>query len=107
MCETLLHYLHDGRRCSRLRFPDQQVKVLGHDYVTDDPEAILLSRFFQDFQKPVELGRASQIWPARMTATGNEMEVSVAVVTMKAVGHWRTLLQKYIERIVLRRKKLL
>ena len=94
MGETLLHHLHDRRRRSRLRFANQQMKVLGHDHVPDDHKPVLLPCLFQDFQKPVAAARAPQIRPVRMTATGDEVEVSVAVVTVKAVGHRRTLLQK-------------
>ena len=68
--------------------------MLGHDDVADHHEAIFLPRLFEDFQKPVAPARAPQIRSASITATGNEVEVSVAVITLKAVGHGRTLLQK-------------
>ena len=83
------------------------MKMLGHDYVTDYHEAILLPRLFQDFQKAVAAARASQIPAARMTATGDEVEISSAVVTVKAIGQLRTLLQKLGAKEYPRRKNLL
>jgi hypothetical protein len=63
------------------------MKMLRHDDVSVDHEAIPLARFFQDAQKKVAaLGRA-QLRLAMVATTGNEMQIMAAVVAMQAPGH--------------------
>src|ERR1019366_10553359 len=35
--KTLFEYLHNGRRSSRLRFADQDMKVFGHNHIAEPP----------------------------------------------------------------------
>jgi hypothetical protein len=63
------------------------MKVLRHDYVSLDHEAILLARFFQDAQEKIAaLGRA-QLRLAVVATAGDEMQVLTTVVAMKPLSH--------------------
>jgi hypothetical protein len=63
------------------------MKVLRHDYVSLDHEAILLARFFQDAQEKISaLGRA-QLRLAVVATAGDEMQVVTTVVAMQPLSH--------------------
>ncbi len=49
--KALLQHLHDRRRRAPVWLADQQVNVLGHDYVADYDKAIPFPHLFQDFEK--------------------------------------------------------
>src|ERR1019366_2901839 len=63
------------------------MKVLGHDDVSVDYEAVLLARFFQDAQeKCASFGRV-QLRLAVVATAGDEMQVMVAVIATQPLGH--------------------
>jgi len=49
----LLYQLHHFGWILLLRFADQQMKVLGHDNVSQHHETTALARFFQDAQEQI------------------------------------------------------
>jgi len=69
------------------------MKVFRHDHIADHNKPIPLADFFQHLQKSVAARTAQPRLPA-MTTARNEVQVSVAVVAMQAVGHWGTVLWK-------------
>jgi len=54
--------LHDRRWRTILRFADQQMRVLGHNHVTEDYELIPLSYPFQNSEKQVAPPRKRWRW---------------------------------------------
>ena len=59
--ESLLDNFHYGGRIARIRFGDQEVKVLGHDDVADHHKSIFLPCTFQNAQEEI----AARRFPAR------------------------------------------
>jgi hypothetical protein len=70
-----------------LRFADQQMKVFGHDHIADDHKLIAPADLFEDLEKKIAALSAAQQGLATITTTGDEMQVSGAVVAVKAPGH--------------------
>ena len=62
---ALFQHLHRQRRRAEFGFIDQKVNVLRHDHITDDDKAI----------------------PAPITTEGDEVEVSLTVVTLETAMH--------------------
>ena len=88
---ALFQHLHRQRRRAKFGFIDQKVNVLRHDHITDDDKAIPAANLFQDFEKPVTNRRLSQERLSPITTEGNEMEVSVTVVTLKMGTHQKNI----------------
>jgi hypothetical protein len=63
------------------------MKVLGHDDVSVDHEAVLLARGFQDVQEKVAAFGRAQLRLAVVATAGDEMQIVVAVIAMQALGH--------------------
>jgi hypothetical protein len=62
--------------------------VLRHDYVADDDKAIAPADPLQHLKKQVAILPGAKQRTALVTASGDEMEVAGAVVTMQSGGHW-------------------
>src|SRR5258708_7009548 len=84
--KSLLQYLHDRGWSSTIRFADQQMNVLGHDHVSDDDETAAHAHLLQDFEKQIPPADGPQQRSLVITARGDEVQVSFAVVTMKTTG---------------------
>src|SRR4051812_921424 len=82
LCKTLLNHLHCLRGISHLRLADQQVKVLWHDDVSQDHEAVFQSRLFQQTQEQVAAPCRTEKAAALITAAGDEVQVSGAVIAL-------------------------
>jgi hypothetical protein len=78
--------LHRRRR-AHFRLRNQQINVLGHHHVADQPELIALARRIQNPQKHVPLPRRSQQGPAWVTATRNKMQVPLTVAPLQLVTY--------------------
>jgi len=61
--------------------------VIGHDHVSDHDETVTQANLFPDFEKQVPPAEGSEQRPLVITAGGDEVQVSFAVVTMQAPGH--------------------
>jgi hypothetical protein len=84
---ALLQGLHHRRRRAHFRLRNQQINVLGHHHVADQPELIALARRIQNPQKHVPLPRRSQQGPAWVTATRNKMQVPLTVAPLQLVTY--------------------
>ena len=63
------------------------MNVLRHNHITDDDKAISAANLFKDFEKLVTNRSLSQQRLATITTEGDEVEVSVPVVTLKMAIH--------------------
>jgi hypothetical protein len=50
--EALLQHLHDRRGIAALWLPDQQMKMLGHDGISDHDKIVAPANLLQNFEKP-------------------------------------------------------
>jgi hypothetical protein len=62
-----------------LRFADQQVDVLRHNYVSDDHEAVALAHLFQHLQQEIAPVRRAQEWFPTVATPGDEVQIMVSV----------------------------
>ena len=85
--ESLFQSLHHERRIAALRFAEQEMHVLRHDYVGDDDKTIAPAHPLQHFKKQVAILPGAEQRTALVTAGGDEMEVAGAVVTMQSCRH--------------------
>jgi hypothetical protein len=85
-CEAEFQSLHDRGRSTLLRFVNQQMKVFGHDDISDDNELILLSDLLQHLEKQVTT-RGTEKRLTTVTTTRDEMKFFVAVLTCQIPGH--------------------
>ena len=70
-----------------LRFADQQMKVFGHDHIADDHKLIAPADLCEDLEKKIAAFSGAQQGLATITTAGDEMQVSSALVPVKAPGH--------------------
>jgi hypothetical protein len=82
LSEALFHALHGGGRISQLGFAHEQVKVFGHDDVSEHDEAMLLAHFFEALQKQISPLRDIEPGPSFITTAGDEVEIAGAVVSL-------------------------
>jgi len=90
-CEALLQDLHHARGRASLRLTDQQMDVLRHHHVAHNHEAIPLAYLFYNSEKLVPTHWAAQPGLAAMATASYEMQVTVAVVRLQAVGHFENI----------------
>lgn len=86
-CESLFYGLHDDRWVAALRFTQQEMNMLGHDYVAHDHKTIAPPNLLQDLEKQVAIQRAAEQWTALVATLGDEVEVSGAIVAVESVRH--------------------
>ena len=67
----LLQHLQRNRELRSFRLGDQQMNVLGHDYISGDVEAIPFSRLFQILLEEIPSARRAQ---ARLAPIGTKSE---------------------------------
>jgi hypothetical protein len=65
----------------------QQVKVLGHDHIAYDHEVIPAAHAFENFQQQIAIPPLSQQRQPTITAGGDEVEISRAIIATEFVGH--------------------
>jgi len=49
------------------------MKVLGHDYISQDSEAVAATHLFQDMEKKIAARRRTKNWLAGIATGGNKM----------------------------------
>ena len=82
----LQHLNHSGRRAFG-RFADEQVYVLGHDHVAHQGEPVAVARLAKNLDEGVSGANGAQKRQSPIACEGDEMQMSVAVVTNEFVGH--------------------
>lgn len=70
------------RKVLALRLGDQQVKVLGHDDVTDDTKAVRDPRLFKDVQDEIATSCGTEKRTPTVTAERDEVKVSFSVIAL-------------------------
>ena len=85
--EPLFDRLHDPGRIILLRFADQQMNVLRHDYIADHDEAIALPNLFEDAQEKITAPCVAQPGLAMVATASDEVEMLGAVVALEAGRH--------------------
>ena len=76
---ALLKHLHDRGRVTDFRFTDQQMKMLGHDHVSQHDKAIAHPRLFQNAQEQIAPPGAIEPPMALITAASDEVQVAVMI----------------------------
>src|SRR5262249_31001730 len=89
--KSLFDSLHHARRISLLRFADQQVNVLRHDYVAYDDESVTLPDRLEHCKKQVTAAFAGQPELAMIAAASDEVQVFIAVVALESAGQTQNL----------------
>src|SRR5450631_113845 len=87
LCKALLYTLHRRRWGPDLRFTHQQVKVFGHEHVTQHHEAMLLADLFENLQEQIAAPVRAQPALSLMAAARDVMQMPGSVVTLKACWH--------------------
>jgi hypothetical protein len=70
-----------------LRLAEEQMNMLWHDYVTCHHQTITPPDVLQDLKKEIAISRVVEQRPALITTGGDEVQISCAVVAVKAIGH--------------------
>ena len=65
--------------------------MLRHNHVSDYRKAIAAANLLQDLKKQVSILLFAEQRAPLVTACGDEVQVSVAVIAMQPLGHWRCL----------------
>lgn len=86
-CGPLLQHLHYCRWISSLRFADEQVNMLWHDYVSHDDEAIPLPCLFQYREESVTAAHRAQERRSPVAGASDKVQVVSAVSAMQAGRH--------------------
>ena len=85
--EALFHDLHDDRGIADFGLGDEQVKVLGHEDVSVNHEAVLAAGLFEDFQEEVAAAGGVELGLAAVTTASDEMQVAGAIIADESLGH--------------------
>jgi hypothetical protein len=84
---ALLQYLQHSRHIAFLRLADQQMHVLRHEDVPNQPELIGASDLPQYFQEQIPRANRFQIAPPVVATEGNKMQIALAVVAFQTFRH--------------------
>ena len=87
-CENfLLQHLQDLGGIAAGRLADQQMDVLRHDQVTNEPKPVTRTHLVEDSYKAVPGANGSEVGPPAITAEGEEMKVAMSIETPQRVAH--------------------
>lgn len=84
---ALLQNLHHRRRGPHLRFRNQQMNVIRHHHIPNQPELISLAHLIQNSQKHIPAMRSPQQRPPPVTTTCNKVQLPVPVPALQPVTH--------------------
>jgi len=70
-----------------LRFADEQVKVFGHDHVSQNHDPVAAAYLFEHCKEKIAVPDGGEERLPLETATGNEVEIIGAVVARKRPRH--------------------
>src|SRR5580692_4389032 len=85
--KALFHTLHGGGRISHLRLAHEQMKVLGHDDVSEHHEAMLAADFFQTVQEQITALCSVEPRLSFIATASDDVEIAGAVVALETLGH--------------------
>jgi hypothetical protein len=71
-----------------------QVKVFGHDDVSEDHETVTYTHLLENLQQQIATARRIQQRQAAIATAGDEVGVLSAVVTMQTAGHENALVSR-------------
>lgn len=86
-----LQIMDSVSECGRLRFAQQQMHVLGHDDVSVDEHVEAEAHVFQTDEEEIVTLHGTEVLFATITTEGHEVNLPGVVITMKVVGHVRTI----------------
>ena len=69
------------------RFAEEKVDVLGHDDVAEDVELIALASEFERIEEDISCGRGVEVGFAVVAAEGDEVVVTLLLVSYEAPRH--------------------
>src|SRR5207237_9657448 len=74
--KTLFQHLHHDGWISLVRCAEQEMEVLGHDYISQNYETIALTHLLEDRQEEIAATCTGQVLPSLITTAGDEVQVS-------------------------------
>ena len=84
---ALLQNLHDGGRGACGRFADEQVNVIGHDYVTRKSEAVAVAHLVQNLHKQIPGVRGGKQGQPPIAAASDKVQVAQSVAAVQSFRH--------------------
>ena len=85
--EAVFDDFHHEGRIADVGLGDQQMKMLRHDDVAVNNEAILAAGFLEDFEEQVATEGGAEMRAAVVTTAGDVVQIVVAVETVEALRH--------------------
>ena len=70
-----------------MRLGDQEMKVLGHDYVAQDDELLATTHLFENGEEQVTTPRGTEQWLTPITTAGDEMQIVIPVIARQIPRH--------------------
>ena len=83
----LLQYLQGLGGIPSWWLAQQQMDVLRHDYVTDQPETVPDANLIENFHESVACSSRSEEGPPPVTTERDEMEIAPPVIALQRVAH--------------------
>jgi hypothetical protein len=87
--------LQDLGGIAPVRFSDQDVKVLGHNYISDYLKPVLASYLFEDAEKHIASTPGAKEWFSSITTTGHEVKIIEPVTALQAAWHRAALYRRH------------
>src|SRR5580658_6721613 len=84
---SLLQHLQNLRRIAFFRFAHQQMHVLRHHHVPEQPEPESEPNFTQNYHKSVPRPRRPEIRPSPMTTERHKVEIPLPVMPPQRIAH--------------------
>src|SRR5208282_6595014 len=85
--DTLFQDLQHRRRRPIFRLADQQMDVLGHDYIAHQQKAVALAHLAERLDEQVPRSHSSKKGKAAITTERQEMEMSLSIVAFQLITH--------------------
>ena len=85
--KTLFQDLHHDGWISLVRFADQEMEVLGHDYISQNHETIALTHLLEDRQEEIAATCTGQVLSPVITTAGDEVQVPGTGIAFEIPGH--------------------
>lgn len=86
---ALLQHLDDFGRSGLGRFIDQQMDVLGHEHIAEEPEAGTCADLTKDFHEEISGALTLEEGTALEATEGDEVQIAVADAALESARHKR------------------
>ncbi len=106
--KTLFQHLHHDGWISLVRFADQEMEVLGHDYISQNHETIALTHLLEDRQEEIAATCTGQVLPPVITTAGDEVQVPGTGIAFEIPGHDESVTLEWSDfsyNLILKRKR--